>query len=176
MVLAIAALVLFSLGFGVMRGKGLLRRVRRALQRHRGRLPDLHARSGRQHPRKFPGRHSAGCAGRPHTGAGVGEPRLAGARRNAGRPPPRRRRIAVWLASVVVAFGLSVAWSMDTRQGDNEYEKALSANGLFSLGYAFGNNEIDYFDSYAARPQKAARRSRSWRVSSPPHRRRTSSS
>ena len=67
----------------------------------------------------------------------------------------RSTRIAVWLASVVVAFGLSVAWSMDARQGANEYQKELSANGLFSLGYAFGNNEIDYFDFYATRPQTA---------------------
>jgi phosphoglycerol transferase MdoB-like AlkP superfamily enzyme len=65
----------------------------------------------------------------------------------------RSTRIAVWLASVVVAFGLSAAWSMDARQGANEYQKELSANGLFSLGYAFGNNEIDYFDFYATRPQ-----------------------
>ena len=67
----------------------------------------------------------------------------------------RSTRIAVWLASVVVAIGLSVAWSMDARQGANEYQKELSANGLFSLGYAFGNNEIDYFDFYATRPQTA---------------------
>ena len=67
----------------------------------------------------------------------------------------RSTRIAVWLASVMVAFGLSVAWSMDARQGANEYQKELSANGLFSLGYAFGNNEIDYFDFYATRPQTA---------------------
>jgi len=65
----------------------------------------------------------------------------------------RRGRIAVWLASVVAALGLSAAWSKDARQGVNEYQKELSANGLFSLGYAFGNNEIDYFDFYATRPQ-----------------------
>lgn len=68
----------------------------------------------------------------------------------------RRGRIAVWLASVVAALGLSAAWSMDVRQGVNEYQKELSANGLFSLGYAFGNNEIDYFDFYATRPQTPA--------------------
>jgi len=42
----------------------------------------------------------------------------------------RRGRIAVWLASVVAAFGLSAAWSMDARQGANEYQKELSADGL----------------------------------------------
>jgi len=68
----------------------------------------------------------------------------------------RRRRIAVWLASVVVASGLASVWSMDARQGANEYQKELSANGLYSLGYAYGNNEIDYFDFYATRPQAAA--------------------
>lgn len=68
----------------------------------------------------------------------------------------RRGRIAVWLASVMAGFVLSAAWSMDARQGANEYQKELSANGLFSLGYAFGNNEIDYFDFYATRPQAPA--------------------
>jgi phosphoglycerol transferase MdoB-like AlkP superfamily enzyme len=68
----------------------------------------------------------------------------------------RRSRVAVWLASAAVAFGLSAAWSMDARRGANEYQKELSANGLYSLGYAFGNNEIDYFDFYATRPQRAA--------------------
>jgi phosphoglycerol transferase MdoB-like AlkP superfamily enzyme len=68
----------------------------------------------------------------------------------------RRSRIAAWLASALVATGLSAAWSMDARQGANEYQKELSANGLYSLAYAFGNNEIDYFDFYATRPQTAA--------------------
>ena len=68
----------------------------------------------------------------------------------------RSTRIAVWLASVAVAAGLSAAWSMDARNGANEYQKELSANGLYSLGYAFGNNEIDYFDFYATLPQTAA--------------------
>lgn len=73
------------------------------------------------------------------------------------RPAARRStRVAVWLASVAVAAGLSAAWSMDARQGANEYQKELSANGLYSLAYAFGNNEIDYFDFYATRPQTAA--------------------
>ena len=69
---------------------------------------------------------------------------------------PRRTRIATWLASVIVAIGLSSVWSMDSRTGTNEYQKELSANGLYSMGYAFGNNEIDYFDFYATRPQQAA--------------------
>ncbi len=68
----------------------------------------------------------------------------------------RSTRVAIWLASVVVATGLSATWSMDARQGVNEYQKELSANGLFSLAYAFGNNEIDYFDFYATRPQRPA--------------------
>ena len=68
----------------------------------------------------------------------------------------RSTRVAIWLASLAVASGLSAAWSMDARQGANEYQKELSANGLFSLAYAFGNNEIDYFDFYATRPQLSA--------------------
>ncbi len=76
---------------------------------------------------------------------------------HAVKPAARRStRIAVWLASAAVAVGLSAAWSMDARQGANEYQKELSANGLYSLAYAFGNNEIDYFDFYATRPQTAA--------------------
>lgn len=65
----------------------------------------------------------------------------------------RRARVAVWLASVAVAGGLSMVWSIDARHGANEYQKELSANGLYSLGYAFGHNEIDYFDFYVTRPQ-----------------------
>ena len=65
----------------------------------------------------------------------------------------RSTRAAVWLASVAVAAGMSVVWSMDARNGANEYQKELSANGLYSLAYAFGNNEIDYFDFYATRSQ-----------------------
>jgi len=67
----------------------------------------------------------------------------------------RSTRLAVWLASVAVAAGLSAAWSMDARNGTNEYQKELSANGLYSLAYAFGNNEIDYFDFYATHPPSA---------------------
>jgi phosphoglycerol transferase MdoB-like AlkP superfamily enzyme len=65
----------------------------------------------------------------------------------------RRSRIAVWLTSVLVAIGLASGWPMDARRGANEYQKELSANGLYSLAYAFGNNEIDYFDFYATRSQ-----------------------
>ena len=68
----------------------------------------------------------------------------------------RRIRMMGWVASVVLAIGLSMGWSMDKRTGINEYQKELSANGLYSMGYAFGNNEIDYFDFYATRPQQAA--------------------
>jgi len=68
----------------------------------------------------------------------------------------RSARVAVWLTSVAVAAGLASVWSMDARNGANEYQKELSANGLYSLAYAFGNNEIDYFDFYATRPQTAA--------------------
>ena len=67
----------------------------------------------------------------------------------------RSTRIGVWLASVAIAAALSSVWSMDARRGANEYQKELSANGLYSFGYAFGNNEIDYFDFYATRPQSA---------------------
>lgn len=68
----------------------------------------------------------------------------------------RDTRVAVWLASVAVAAGLSVAWSMDARNGANEHQKELSANGLYSLGYAFTNNEIGYYDFYATRSQTTA--------------------
>jgi phosphoglycerol transferase MdoB-like AlkP superfamily enzyme len=67
----------------------------------------------------------------------------------------RSTRVTVWLASVAVAIGLASGWSMNARQGTNEYQKELSANGLYSLGYAFGNNEIDYFDFYATRQHTA---------------------
>ena len=66
----------------------------------------------------------------------------------------RRSRVGLWLASLVMAIGLSSVWSMDARQGANEYQLELSANGLYSLGYAFTNNEIDYFDFYATRPEE----------------------
>ena len=58
----------------------------------------------------------------------------------------RRIRVGLWLASLMMAIGLSSVWSMDARQGANEYQLELSANGLYSLGYAFTDNEIDYFD------------------------------
>ncbi|MCL5059379.1 MAG: sulfatase-like hydrolase/transferase, partial [Candidatus Thermoplasmatota archaeon] len=77
-------------------------------------------------------------------------------RRAAHPAATRRSRIAVWLASVTVAAWLAAVWSMDARRGANEYQKELSANGLYSLVYAFGNNEIDYFDFYATRPQRVA--------------------
>lgn len=75
----------------------------------------------------------------------------------AAHPGARRStRVGVWLASVAIAAVLAATWSMDARRGDNEYQKELSANGLYSLGYAFRNNEIDYFDFYATRPPTAA--------------------
>ena len=62
----------------------------------------------------------------------------------AAAPAARRRsRVAVWLASVAIAIGLAWAWSMDARHGANEYQIELSANGLYSFGYAFRNNELD---------------------------------
>ena len=74
----------------------------------------------------------------------------------AAMPTARRRsRVAVWLASVAIAIGLSAMWSMDARVDANEYQKELSANGLYSMGYAFRNNEIDYFEFYATQPQTA---------------------
>lgn len=66
---------------------------------------------------------------------------------------PRRSRIVAGMTSAVAAVAVSATWSIDARQGANEYQKELSANGLYSLAYAFGNNEIDYFDFYATRPQ-----------------------
>ena len=68
----------------------------------------------------------------------------------------RRSRVAIWVASAAATFALTSVWSMDARQGGNEYQKELSANGLYSMGYAFSNNTIDYFDFYATRPQTAA--------------------
>ncbi len=74
----------------------------------------------------------------------------------AAHPEVRRStRVGVWLASVAIAAALAATWSMDARRGNNEYQKELSANGLYSLGYAFHNNEIDYFDFYATRPSTA---------------------
>lgn len=71
-------------------------------------------------------------------------------------PSARRRpRVLAWLTSVLLAAALSAAWSMDARRGANEYQRELSANGLYSLAYAFVHNEIDYFEFYATRPQAA---------------------
>jgi phosphoglycerol transferase MdoB-like AlkP superfamily enzyme len=76
----------------------------------------------------------------------------------AAAPAARRRsRVVVWLASVAIAIVLSWAWSMDARHGANEYQIELSANGLYSFGYAFRNNEIDYFEFYATQPQQPAK-------------------
>jgi len=76
----------------------------------------------------------------------------------AAAPAARRRsRVAVWLASVAIAIGLAWAWSMDARHGANEYQIELSANGLYSFGYAFRNNEIDYFEFYATQSQPPAK-------------------
>jgi len=69
---------------------------------------------------------------------------------------PRRRRVAGWMVSVLLAYAVSALWSIDARTGANEYQKELSANGLYSMGYAFGNNEIDYFDFYATRPAQTS--------------------
>lgn len=66
---------------------------------------------------------------------------------------PRRNRVAVWLASVAIAIGLSWVWSIEARHGANEYQLELSSNGLYSFGYAFRNNEIDYFEFYSTLPQ-----------------------
>jgi phosphoglycerol transferase MdoB-like AlkP superfamily enzyme len=72
----------------------------------------------------------------------------------AAAPTARRRsRVAVWLASLAIAIGLSWVWSIDARHGANEYQIELSANGLYSFGYAFRNNEIDYFEFYSTLPQ-----------------------
>jgi len=68
----------------------------------------------------------------------------------------RSSRVVAWFVSVAAAFVLTSVWSMDARQGGNEYQKELSANGLYSMGYAFANNEIDYYDFYATQPQHTA--------------------
>lgn len=68
----------------------------------------------------------------------------------------RGTRVAAWLASAGLAAALAAAWSMDARRGSNEYQRELSANGLYSLAYAFGHNEIDYFEFYATRPRAPA--------------------
>jgi len=75
----------------------------------------------------------------------------------AATPAARRRsRVAAWLASMAIAIVLSAAWSIDARHGVNEYQKELSANGLYSMGYAFRNNEIDYFEFYPTQAQTVA--------------------
>ena len=76
--------------------------------------------------------------------------------RTAAPASSRRSRVAIWVASVAAAFVLASVWSLDARQEGNEYQKELSANGLFSMAYAFSNNTIDYFDFYATRPRAAA--------------------
>lgn len=68
----------------------------------------------------------------------------------------RRVRIAVWFASVLVAASVSAAWSINARHGRNEYQKELSTNGLYSLGYAFHNNAIDYFEFYPTQGRAAS--------------------
>lgn len=64
----------------------------------------------------------------------------------------RATRIGVGLASVALAVGVASFSAMAFKQGANEYQKELSANGLYSFGYAFTHNSIDYFDFYATRP------------------------
>lgn len=64
----------------------------------------------------------------------------------------RTPRVALWFASLAVAAGVAAGFSIDQRRGANEYQKELSANGLYSFGYAFTHNAIDYFDFYATRP------------------------
>jgi phosphoglycerol transferase MdoB-like AlkP superfamily enzyme len=76
--------------------------------------------------------------------------------RTASPASSRSSRVVAWFVSVTAAFVLTSVWSMDARQEGNEYQKELSANGLYSMGYAFANNEIDYFDFYATQPQHTA--------------------
>lgn len=64
----------------------------------------------------------------------------------------RGARIGIWIMSVLLAAGAATFWSIDARQGANEYQKELSANGLYSFGYAFTHNAIDYFDFYPTLP------------------------
>lgn len=66
----------------------------------------------------------------------------------------RKGRVGVWLASLVLAGAVAAGWSMDARTGANEYQKELSANGLYSFGHAFTHNSIDYFEFYATRPHE----------------------
>lgn len=64
----------------------------------------------------------------------------------------RSARIGMWLASAGVAASVAMLSPMAFKQGANEYQKELSANGLYSFGYAYTHNSIDYFDFYATRP------------------------
>ena len=71
----------------------------------------------------------------------------------AAAPAARRStRIGVGVASVAVAVVVATFSAMSFKQGANEYQKELSANGLYSFGYAFSHNSIDYFEFYATRP------------------------
>lgn len=63
----------------------------------------------------------------------------------------RLPRVALWFASLAVAAVVATGFSIEQRRGINEYQKELSANGLYSFGYAFTHNAIDYFDFYATR-------------------------
>jgi phosphoglycerol transferase MdoB-like AlkP superfamily enzyme len=67
---------------------------------------------------------------------------------------PRTTRLTVWMTSLAVAAGVASVLNADLRRGDNEYQKELSSNGLYSFAYAFTHNSIDYFDFYATLPDK----------------------
>ena len=64
----------------------------------------------------------------------------------------RSARIGIWLASAGLAASVAMLSPMAFKQGANEYQKELSANGLYSFGYAYTHNSIDYFEFYATRP------------------------
>lgn len=64
---------------------------------------------------------------------------------------PRAVRVALGFASLAVAAGVVAGFSIEQRRGANEYQRELSANGLYSFGHAFTHNAIDYFDFYATR-------------------------
>lgn len=71
---------------------------------------------------------------------------------------PRGVRVAIWLASVALAWVTAGLSSLMTPSGQNEYRRELAANGLYSLGDAFLHNSLDYFGFYPTSTQPAAPR------------------
>jgi hypothetical protein len=142
-------LVIYGLLFGTMAEWTVLGRVRRAFQFHRGRLPRLHDRGDRQHPRVL----------QP-----AADPRRAGGGRRGlalavswSRPAGPRR----WLEGAAtnpsgpaLAAGGAVVGRHPRRRGlalnerqlpafKNNFNRELAKDGLWSLFAAFKNNELE---------------------------------